>query len=141
MTRFSVHFNVHTLMQIVFLNNFENCRSPFKNEPCKFPRQVKILESCDVQNFGNQVNAVVGAHMKEYRNTCQTTAGQSQLGQAVWQIGNPFFSFHHMNFIKPPGQLQGYCYQCLTLQAPDFSLRSSLTVCTQYITHTSIFDA
>jgi hypothetical protein len=32
MKRFSVHFNVHTPMQIVFLNNFENCSSPFKNE-------------------------------------------------------------------------------------------------------------
>jgi hypothetical protein len=29
---FSVHFNVHIPKQIVFLNNFENCRSPFKNE-------------------------------------------------------------------------------------------------------------
>jgi hypothetical protein len=29
---FSVHFNVHTPIQIVFLNNFENCMSPFKNE-------------------------------------------------------------------------------------------------------------
>ncbi len=40
----------------------------------------KTLESCDVQNFDNQVNSVVGAHMKEYRNKRQTTAGQSQLG-------------------------------------------------------------
>jgi hypothetical protein len=31
MKRFSVHFNVHTPTQIVFLNNFENCRSSFKN--------------------------------------------------------------------------------------------------------------
>jgi hypothetical protein len=29
---FSVHFNVHTPIQIVFLNNFENFISPFKNE-------------------------------------------------------------------------------------------------------------
>ncbi len=36
-----------------------------------------ILESCDVQTFDNQVIAVVGAHMKEYRNKWQTTAGQS----------------------------------------------------------------
>jgi len=28
MKRFSVHFNI----QIVFFKNFENCRSPFKNE-------------------------------------------------------------------------------------------------------------
>jgi hypothetical protein len=27
-----VHFNVHTPIQIVLLNNFENCRSLFKNE-------------------------------------------------------------------------------------------------------------
>jgi hypothetical protein len=32
MTHFSVHFNVHTPIQIGFLNNFENCLSPFKNE-------------------------------------------------------------------------------------------------------------
>jgi len=32
MKRFSVHFNVHTHIQVVFLNNFENCRSPIKNE-------------------------------------------------------------------------------------------------------------
>jgi hypothetical protein len=29
---FSAHFNVHTPIQIEFLNNFENCRSPFQNE-------------------------------------------------------------------------------------------------------------
>jgi hypothetical protein len=40
----------------------------------------KTPESCDLQNFGNQVNAVVVAHMKGYRNKWQTTAGQSQLG-------------------------------------------------------------
>jgi hypothetical protein len=34
--KFSVHFNVHTSIQIVFFNNFENCRSPFKNEKMKF---------------------------------------------------------------------------------------------------------
>jgi hypothetical protein len=32
MKRFSVHLNVHTPVQIVFLNNFVNCRSPLKNE-------------------------------------------------------------------------------------------------------------
>jgi hypothetical protein len=32
MKRFSVHFNLHKPIQIVFLKNFENCRSPFKNE-------------------------------------------------------------------------------------------------------------
>ncbi len=29
---FSVHFNLHKPIQIVFIKNFENCRSPFKNE-------------------------------------------------------------------------------------------------------------
>jgi hypothetical protein len=32
MQRFSVHFNLQKPIQIVFLKNFENCRSPFKNE-------------------------------------------------------------------------------------------------------------
>jgi hypothetical protein len=32
MKRFSVHFNLHKPVQIVFFKNFENCRSPFKNE-------------------------------------------------------------------------------------------------------------
>ncbi len=40
----------------------------------------KILEICNVQNFDNQLNAVVGAHMKGYRNKWQTTAGHSILG-------------------------------------------------------------
>ncbi len=30
--RFSVHFNLHKPIQIVFFKNLENCRSPFKNE-------------------------------------------------------------------------------------------------------------
>jgi hypothetical protein len=29
-----VHFTVQTPLQIVFLNNFENCRSPSKMKPC-----------------------------------------------------------------------------------------------------------
>ncbi len=32
--RVSVHFTVQTPLQIVFLNNFENCRSPSKMKPC-----------------------------------------------------------------------------------------------------------
>jgi hypothetical protein len=32
MKRFSVNFNLHKPIQIVFFKNFENCRSPFKNE-------------------------------------------------------------------------------------------------------------
>ncbi len=35
---------------------------------------------CDVHKFDNQVNAVVGAHVKEYRNKWQIAAVQSQLG-------------------------------------------------------------
>ncbi len=30
--RFSVHFNLHKHIKIVFFKNLENCRSPFKNE-------------------------------------------------------------------------------------------------------------
>jgi hypothetical protein len=44
----------------------------------------KTLESCNVQNIDNQVNAVNGAHMKEYKNKWQTTALKSHLGYAVW---------------------------------------------------------
>jgi hypothetical protein len=40
----------------------------------------KIPESCDVQDFENQVNVFGGAHMKRYRNKWQTTAGPYQLG-------------------------------------------------------------
>jgi hypothetical protein len=32
MKRFSVHFNLHKPIQIVFFKNFENCKFPFKNE-------------------------------------------------------------------------------------------------------------
>jgi hypothetical protein len=53
MKRFSVHFHVHTPIQIVFLNNFENCMFPFKNE------------TLHQESFDNQVSAVVSAHMKE----------------------------------------------------------------------------
>ncbi len=66
-----MHFNVHIPIQIVFINNFENCKSPFKDKTLHKERpQVgkKTLETCDVQNFDNQVRSVVGAHMKEYRN-------------------------------------------------------------------------
>jgi hypothetical protein len=34
MKRLSVHFNVHTPIQIVFLSNFKNCKSPSKMKPC-----------------------------------------------------------------------------------------------------------
>ncbi len=68
MKRFSVHFNVHTPSQIVFLNNLKIVDPLSKMKPCTRigPKKGKqTLESCDVQTFYNQVNAVVGAHMKE----------------------------------------------------------------------------
>jgi hypothetical protein len=64
---FSVHFNVHKPLQIVFLNHFINCRSPSKMKHCTMMGPEigkKILESCNLQNFDNQVSEVVGAHMK-----------------------------------------------------------------------------
>jgi hypothetical protein len=53
-----------------------------KMKPCtrKVPKIGKKPRELCVQNFENQVKAVVGAHMKEYRNKWQTTAGESQLG-------------------------------------------------------------
>jgi hypothetical protein len=77
MKRFSVHLNLHKPIQIVFFKNFENCRSPFKNETLhqeSSKDRQKTLEICNVQNIDNQVRAVVGAHMKEYKNKWQTTA-------------------------------------------------------------------
>jgi hypothetical protein len=79
---FSVHFNVHKPIQIVFLKTILKTVGPLsKSKPCtrRGPKiGKKTLENCNVQNFDNQVNAVVGAHMKKYRNKWQTTAGQSQ---------------------------------------------------------------
>jgi hypothetical protein len=83
MTRFTVHFNVHIPLQIFILNIFENCRSPSKMKPCTHEvscERQKVLERCNVQNVDNKMNAVVGAHMKRYRNNYQTTDGPSQLG-------------------------------------------------------------
>ncbi len=34
----------------------------------------KTLEICNLQNIDNLVKAVVGAHIKEYKNIWQTTA-------------------------------------------------------------------
>jgi hypothetical protein len=78
MKRFSVHFTVQRPLQIVLLNNLKIVGPLSKIKPCsrRGPKiGKKTLESCDVQTFDNQVNAVVGAHMKEYRNKWQT-AGQ-----------------------------------------------------------------
>ncbi len=67
MKRFSVHFTVQTPLQIVFLNNLKNVGPLSKMKPCtrRGPKIEKTLESCNVQTFDNQVNAVVGAYMKE----------------------------------------------------------------------------
>ncbi len=56
------------LTQIVFLNNLKIVGPLSKMKPCtrRYPKiGKKTLESCDVQTLDNQVNAVVGAHMKE----------------------------------------------------------------------------
>jgi len=58
-----------------------------KMKPCtrRVPKiGKKTLEICNVQNIDNQVKAVVGAHMKEYKNKWQTTAYESLLGYTVW---------------------------------------------------------
>ncbi len=67
MKRFSVHFNVHTPIQILFLNHFENCGSPFTRRVLKIGK--KTPESCNVQNFANKVKAVVGAQKKWQNNS------------------------------------------------------------------------
>jgi hypothetical protein len=54
MKRFSVHFNLHKPIQIVFFKNFENCRSPFKNETLHHESsqdRQKTLESCMYKIF------------------------------------------------------------------------------------------
>ena len=73
---FSVHFNVHTHIQVVILKFFKIVGPLSKMKPCT----RRVPKICNVQNFDNQVKAVVGAHMKEYRNKWQTTAEESQLG-------------------------------------------------------------
>jgi hypothetical protein len=40
----------------------------------RVPKKVKNTREFYVQNFDNQVKAVVGAHMKEYKNKWQTIA-------------------------------------------------------------------
>jgi hypothetical protein len=47
--RFSVHFNLQKPIQIVFFKNFENCRTPFKNEILHHESsqdRLKTLETC-----------------------------------------------------------------------------------------------
>ncbi len=81
----------------------------------------KTLENCDKQNFYNQVNAVVGAHMG--RKT--ETNGKQQLDNPNQdrQFGN-LFSASTYDFTEPPGKL-GILLSGPTLWATDFSLRSS----------------
>ncbi len=62
MKRFSVHFNLHKPIQIVYFKNFENFRSPFKNETLHQESSQDRKEICNVENIDNQVKAVVGAH-------------------------------------------------------------------------------
>jgi hypothetical protein len=83
MKHFSVHFDVHTPIQIVVLNNLKIVGPLSKMKPCtrSGPNTgKKTLRSYDVQTFDNHVNAVVFAHKKENRNKWQPTAGQYQLG-------------------------------------------------------------
>jgi hypothetical protein len=65
---FSVHCNVHTPIQIVFLNNLKIVGPLSKLKPCT-RRNPKIGKKSTrelfVQTFDNQVNVVAGAHMKE----------------------------------------------------------------------------
>jgi hypothetical protein len=85
-----VNFNVQTPLQIVFLNNLKTVGPLDKMKPCtrRGPKiGKKTVESCDFQTLDNQVNAVVGALMKEQRNKWQTTAGQANLDR---QYGNSF---------------------------------------------------
>ncbi len=68
MKRFSVHFTLQARLQIVFLNNLKIVCPLSKMKPCtrRGPKiGKKTLGSCHVQTFDNQLNAVVGAHMKE----------------------------------------------------------------------------
>ncbi len=62
---YSVYSVVHTHKQVVFFLKIVDSLSKVK--PCtrRVPKiGKKTLESCNVQNFDNQVKAVVGAHMK-----------------------------------------------------------------------------
>ena len=60
--------------------------------------------------FDNQVKAVVGAHIKEYRNKWQTTTGESQLG-----IGSMATHF----------QLPPHEYHWATRQARDIAISAN----------------
>jgi hypothetical protein len=68
----------------------------------------KTLERCNVQNFDNQVNAVVGAHEKEYRKKWQTQLSLTIPTRMDSMITH--FQLHNMNFIEPQDKLE--IYQC-----------------------------
>ncbi len=76
MKRFSVHFNLHKPVQIVFFKTLKIVGPLSNMKPCtrRVPKIGRTLESCNVQNIENQVKAVNGAHMTEYKNKWQTTA-------------------------------------------------------------------
>ncbi len=79
------------------------------------------------------MKAVVGAHMKEYRNKWQTTAAWTipvGIGSMVTHFQLPPY-----DIIEPTGNL-GILLSVPTLYAPDFSLRKSCKkeLCGQYET-------
>ncbi len=77
MKRFSVHFNLHKILyKLCFLKTLKIVGTLSKMKPCttRVPKiGKKTLESCNVQNIDNQVKAVNGAHVNEYKNKWQTT--------------------------------------------------------------------
>ena len=77
MKRFSVHFIGTNLYKLCSLKTLKIVGPLSKLKPCtrRVPKiGKKTLDSCNVQNIDNQVKAVNGAHMKEYKNKWQTTA-------------------------------------------------------------------
>ncbi len=72
MKRFSVHFNLHKPVQILKIVGPLSKMKPCTRRVSKIGK--KTLEICNVQNRDNQVKAVVGALMMEYKNKWQTTA-------------------------------------------------------------------
>ncbi len=66
-TFFSALYCANTFTNCI-LNNLKIVGPLSKMKPCtrRGPKKgKKTLETCDVQTFDNQVNAVVGAHLKE----------------------------------------------------------------------------
>jgi hypothetical protein len=59
--------------------------------------------------------------------------------EGTWRLKGAIFSFHNMNFIEPPGKL-GKLLSEATLQAPDFSLRSSCAASTERLLETIPYE-